>query len=159
MTLVVANAKGYFGGVIREMGDVFEVPDELWRDKERRPSWADVARKADKDADAANKTPSLPMPAGVGSAAKAEGVLIPADWQGMSAADRKALASQISGEKVPNATEADKIISAYVADGTPEPFADAPAPETVQQGLKASGDGPAPDWVAPGSSDPQPVND
>lgn len=40
MTEVVARDRGYFGGVVREVGDKFDVPDELWNDEKRRPSWA-----------------------------------------------------------------------------------------------------------------------
>jgi hypothetical protein len=48
MTLVRAISVGYFGGVIREPGDKFEVDDELWADKKRRPSWAEAVKFGDK---------------------------------------------------------------------------------------------------------------
>lgn len=54
MTLVRATAHGYFGGVVRSPGDTFEVPDELWFDKDRRPSWAEAVKfggKGDHDGD------------------------------------------------------------------------------------------------------------
>lgn len=40
MADVVATQKGYFGGQIREENDPFYVPDEIWNDEKRRPSWA-----------------------------------------------------------------------------------------------------------------------
>lgn len=42
MTLVRAINTGYFGGVVRATGDVFDVPAELWDDPKRRPSWAEA---------------------------------------------------------------------------------------------------------------------
>lgn len=54
MTLVRAINTGYFGGVVREPGAEFDVPDELWADKERRPSWAEAIKfggKGDHDGD------------------------------------------------------------------------------------------------------------
>lgn len=54
MTRVKALDIGYFGGIVRAVGDVFEVPDELWADKKRRPSWAEAVKfggKGDHDDD------------------------------------------------------------------------------------------------------------
>lgn len=54
----VANVRGYFGGVIVEMGEQFSIPDEVWADEKRRPKWARLAGdavepvKADADTDA-----------------------------------------------------------------------------------------------------------
>lgn len=43
---------------------------------------------------------------------------------------------------------------------TAEPFGDAPAPVTVQgNGVQEALGGPAPDWIAPDGSAPQPVTD
>lgn len=54
MTLVRAINTGYFGGIVRAPGDTFEVPDELWADEKRRPSWAEAVKfggKGDHDGD------------------------------------------------------------------------------------------------------------
>jgi len=54
MTLVRAISTGYFGGRVREFGDTFDVPDDLWADKKRRPRWAEAVEfggKGDHDGD------------------------------------------------------------------------------------------------------------
>lgn len=45
---VIATERGYFGGAIREMGERFDVPDEIWNDEKRRPSWAQPAKSGGK---------------------------------------------------------------------------------------------------------------
>lgn len=42
MADVIAKERGYFGGAIREAGERFSVPDEIWGDEARRPRWADA---------------------------------------------------------------------------------------------------------------------
>ena len=150
MVKVIATEKGYFGGAIRDLGATFDVPDDLWGDKKRRPSWAKAVKfggKGDHDGDGkaggGKAAASTDAPAG--------SVVVPADWQGMSAADRKALAKAISGDNVPNASEADKVISAHVEANAPAPFGDAPAPETAGNGVQAALGGTHPDWVEPGT--------
>lgn len=164
MVRVVAKERGYFGGEIREPGARFVIPDDLWEDKARRPKWAKLdpghafGGKGDHDGngEVGGSKSKASDPAG-----DKAGVVIPADWQNKSAAERKALAKAITGQNVPNATEADKIISAYVETSKPEPFGDAPEPETVKpgNGLQAALGGVQPDWVAPGSDAPKPVAD
>lgn len=46
MADVVARERGYFGGAIREAGERFSVPDEIWGDEARRPRWADAVTAA-----------------------------------------------------------------------------------------------------------------
>lgn len=46
MPSVIATARGYYGGVIREPGDEFVLEDALWEDEKRRPSWVVLAGKA-----------------------------------------------------------------------------------------------------------------
>jgi hypothetical protein len=134
--LVVAKSKGYFGGVIREAGDKFDVPDDIWDDKKRRPSWASEAGGA----------PAKVVEASAPSTA----AIIPADWRSLSAADRKALAAALSGQKVSTAGEADKIILALIEAAKPAPFSDAPAPETIiGNGVQQALGGNQPDWVDP----------
>lgn len=161
MVKVIATEKGYFGGVIRELGASFDVDDELWKDKKRRPKWAKrdpghvFGGKGDHDGDGdVGGSKSAGKPAGDG-----EPVTIPADWQNLGAAERKALAKAISGANVPNAGEADKVISAYVESNKPAPFSDAPEPQTAGNGVQAALGGPAPDWVAPGANGPAQVDD
>lgn len=56
MVNVVATEKGYFGGELRDAGTRFNVPDEIWNDKKRRPKWATASKdpfggKGDHDGD------------------------------------------------------------------------------------------------------------
>ncbi|MGX1353371.1 hypothetical protein AB7M49_006992 [Bradyrhizobium elkanii] len=139
MVKVIATTKGYIGLVVRELGEAFELADELWEDVKRRPSWVRLYGATD----AASAAPAPQTVAVV--------VEVPADWEELSAADRRALASKISGSEVKRAPEADKIIEAYVEANKPAPFADAPAPQTVAEAQKANG-GVEPDWVAPGAT-------
>lgn len=149
MADVIARSKGYFGGEIREVGDRFVVPDDLWNDDKRRPKWCAPAAfggKGDHDGDG--------KIGGSKPAQSAGPVVVPPDWRSGSAADRKALAKLISGAAVPTATEADAIIEAYVAEQAPKPFGDAPAPETVEPVRAKSEINDAlgttqPDWVMP----------
>lgn len=39
MVKVIAATRGYFGGILRELGDDFHVPDDVWEDEKRRPKW------------------------------------------------------------------------------------------------------------------------
>ncbi|WP_454618370.1 hypothetical protein [Bradyrhizobium cenepequi] len=146
MVKVIATSKGYFGGVVRDIGESFSVPDEIWDDEKRRPSWARLPGASDAAtvAVAGQSKPTV------------EAVVVPADWEDLSAAERKALASKISGEEVKRAPDADKIIEAYVEANKPAPFADAPEPQTVAEAQKAIGT-IQPDWEAPGT--PKPVAD
>lgn len=137
MVKVIATTKGYFGGVVHDIGASFNVPDELWDNVKRRPSWAILAGAA-----AAAVAPVEETKPPV------EAVVVPADWEEMSAADRKALASKISGGDVKRATDADKIIEAHLEANKPEVFGDAPKSQTVAEAQKATG-GVEPDWVAP----------
>ncbi|MDK2769913.1 MAG: hypothetical protein KYX69_19620 [Sphingomonas sp.] len=163
MVKVIATQRGYFGGEIRDLGASFDVPDDLWKDKDRRPSWAKLdprhafGGKGDHDGDGAVGGAKAPEPA----AGAAEPVNVPADWRNGSAVERKALAKAISGANVPNAAEADKIITAYVEANAPAPFGDAPAPEAAAgpqgNGVTAAL-GTAPDWIAPGAQEPSQVD-
>lgn len=47
MAKVIAEQRGYFGMKIREIGDVFDVPDEIMDDEGRRPKWVRLARSAE----------------------------------------------------------------------------------------------------------------
>lgn len=49
MADVVAKARGFFGGAIREPGDRFHVPDEIWSDPARRPRWAAETGRAQQE--------------------------------------------------------------------------------------------------------------
>ena len=62
---VVAQERGYFGGEIREPGDTFSIPLEIWNDKKRRPKWCAAPDEAD-----TAKKPAVKAKAG--TAAKAD---------------------------------------------------------------------------------------
>ena len=176
MVKVVATAKGYFGLAIREVGETFDVPSELWNDEKRRPSWAklDPSRafggKGDHDGDG-SVGGSRPIVAQAvttnlgGTNAQLGGPVIPADWSTLSATKRKALAKEIDPAFHGNADAADSLIAARVEDLRPAPFSEAPAPETAKpagNGVQDALGGPQPDWVAPGTGetgDPLPVDD
>lgn len=153
MVKVIATVKGYFGSIVRNVGDSFALPDELWEDKKLRPKWVKLdpavafGGKGDHDGDG-NVGGSLPG-AGTGKASASAGAVdVPADWPNLHHAKRKALAKAISGAAVTDLDAADAIITAYVDANKPAPFGDAPEPQTVAQAIKAIG-GIAPDWVDP----------
>lgn len=51
-----AKTTGYYGGRIIETGEVFHFSDDEWKDKDKRPSWAEPAGKnADADDDGDDK--------------------------------------------------------------------------------------------------------
>jgi hypothetical protein len=148
MAKVVAKVRGYFGGMIREPGTVFTVPDDR-----KAPGWTRpyaFAGKGDHDGD--GKTGgSKPAEAEKSKPAdEPTAVVVPADWRNGKAAERKALAKAITGEAVTHATDADRIIEAYVEAQKPEAFSDAPEPETVKgNGVTEALGGVQPDWIAP----------
>lgn len=47
MAKVIATARGYFGKVLREPGDAFDVPEDIMADDKLRPSWVRLAKAAD----------------------------------------------------------------------------------------------------------------
>lgn len=141
---VKATTRGYVGGILREPGDVFEWPEGVPVGKWVKPYR--FGGKGDHDGDG-NDGGSLPV--------KTDGLpadfVLPADWRNLKAPERKALADKINGSgKVANAADADAVIEAYAEAHKPEAFGDAPAPQTIQQGLADAGSGAQPDWVAPG---------
>lgn len=145
MPKVVAKARGYFGGLIREAGEAFDIPDDLAAPKWTRPFAFGGKGDHDGDGKTGGSKPAEP-PAGP--------IVIPADWKNGKAADRKALAKSITGEAVPTAADADRVIEAYVETTKPaaEPFADAPEPETAKvNDVQEAIGGVQPDWVDPGS--------
>lgn len=150
MVKVVATSKGYFGHVVREIGEAFAIPDEIWGDEKKRPKWVELAKgETAAPAAVADKT-------NVHGGKPAADVVIPADWPNLHHSKRKALAKEITGQPVADLATADNIIAAHVEATKPAPFADAPAPQTVAQAVKATG-GVEPDWVAPDA--PKPVAD
>lgn len=169
MVKVVATSKGYFGGEIREIGASFVVPDDIWKDEKRRPSWVKLdpqgafGGKGDHDGDG-SVGGSKPGSTVLGGTALGSGtvggegggnpqqIVVPADWGSLPAGERKALASKISGHPVTKAPEADKIIAEYVEATKPAPFSDAPPPGVAGKpegnGVTEALGGPAPDWIA-----------
>ncbi|WP_037072117.1 hypothetical protein [Rhizobium sp. CF142] len=63
MVDVVATERGYFGGARREPGERFSLPDVLWKDEKRRPTWVRLARSGDKAGGKADAEPSDKKPA------------------------------------------------------------------------------------------------
>lgn len=54
MSDVIATQRGFYGNVLREVGDRFEIEDEIMSDPKRRPSWVAPAKfggKGDHDGD------------------------------------------------------------------------------------------------------------
>jgi hypothetical protein len=149
MVKVRALTRGFIGGVIREMGETFE-----WPEGHKMGSWVKpVGGASGGDA------------AALASSGKAQAE-IPGDWKSAPAADRKALAAELSGKEVSDAKEADKIIEAFNLVGSFQsafqaaPFTETPEPATVTgNGIQAALGGVAPDWIAPAAQTPQPVAD
>ena len=162
MVKVIANTKGYFGHVVREIGERFTIPDEVWSDAKRRPSWVVLdkasAASAVATVEAGDKGEGVGgNPSATAGQNKPAAVIeVPADWSSLHHSKRKALAKQITGEAVHDLAAADAIIAAHVEANEPAPFSDAPAPQTVAQAQAATG-GMQPDWEAPG--EPKPVAD
>lgn len=131
MANVVAVVKGYYGGIVREPGDAFVIPDERWNDKDKRPSWVKLdpsvafGGKGDHDCDGSVG----------GSKPKAE-----------TTADDKPAKNKPGRKPKAETVEAP----------TSKPFADAPEPQTIVEAQKENG-GIAPDWIAPDA--PKPVDD
>lgn len=146
MSKVIALVRGYIGGVVRYQGDVFEWPHGVKLGRWVKLHGSAFGGKGDHDGDES-----------VGGAAPAvPAVTVPADWQNLKVAERKALAKSISGQNAANAAEADAVISAFV-EANATPFADAPAPETVAPkgtGLQEALGGTQPDWVDPATGIP-----
>ncbi len=64
MAKVIATQRGYFGRVIREPGETFDVPDEIMADDKLRPSWVQpVKRSAQVEAAADPAEPAAPVKA------------------------------------------------------------------------------------------------
>lgn len=56
MAKVIAILRGYYGGIIRETGDVFGVDDEIMADPKRRPRWVKPASAEVVEAAGADET-------------------------------------------------------------------------------------------------------
>lgn len=154
MAEVVAEQRGYWGGVVREIGDRFVIDDAIMNDKKRRPSWVRSARGAPK-ADDDDKSGV------VAQFSTTDGIVVPEGWEGFSAKDKKDLANKINAAigndqgKVANVREAEEVITAYL-DGAPRtaPFSDAPEPVRVKNEINEATGGTQPDWIAPGGDEP-----
>lgn len=152
MVKVVATTKGYFGGVIRDYGDSFNVPDEVWNDKKRRPKWvkldpaAAFGGKGDHDGDGS-----------VGGSKPADKTDEGTDFDKMKVPELRAFAEE-NGIDLGEATKKADIIAILKGENvgnttdapTGEAFGDNGEPENVQgNGVQEALGGPAPDWVAP----------
>lgn len=140
MVDVVANQRGYLNGILRDEGERFSLPDDLWSDKERRPSWVTPVKGATVKVD-----PAPPVVAETGGVALAD----------MSAADLRQYAKDHGIDLNGARSKADMIEAIEAVSVTePEvaPFAEAPVPQhiTASNEVKDATTGPAPDWIAPG---------
>lgn len=70
MAKVIANARGYYGRMIREVGDVFDVPDEIMADEGLRPSWVEIVGAAPAEPEPVAAEPEKPAKAKPGPKAK-----------------------------------------------------------------------------------------
>ncbi len=144
MAEVIAVSHGYFGGQVREPGDKFDVPDELWADKKRRPSWAKAAKfggKGDHDGDGV-----------VGGFKPVEAAAD--DLSGLTVKQLREFAKEHAID-ITGLTAKDEIVAALskgkaTEDAGSDVFADAPEPASVPRGNGVSEALPVePDWVAP----------
>jgi hypothetical protein len=154
MVKVIATTRGFYGEV-RDPGNVFDIDDDLWADKAKRPKWAERFKGSIADAE----TPSV---SGI------VGVEVPDDWQSLSVDDKKELAEKIAtavgndGARIKTAADAENIISLYSAIASMnQTFGEAPPVKVVEgNGLQAGLGGSAPDWLPPsGNGKPVMAND
>lgn len=145
MVDVIANERGYYGGELRDAGERFSVPDEIMKDKKRRPSWVRLAAfggKGDHDGDG--------LTGGAVPDQEAK------ELDGMTVAEMREYADE-NGIDLGGATKKADVLEALKAGKLKaEPFADAPEPVSLAEAQKQQG-GVEPDWIAP--DEPQPVTD
>lgn len=138
MPMVRATARGYYGLLLRNPGDIFFYDDKAWKDKP--PSWAEkvTAKEVKGDLGAAQPI-SLPV-------LTPTTLVIPDNWPQLGLEDRKTIAAAIAAPNPPPANEADanNSIEAYIRENPtrvvhvgnaaqPGVFGEAPAPEVVSQ--------------------------
>ena len=132
MAKVIAHERGYYGGIIREPGDVFEAKGKsLWFEpvsggSKAKP--ADPEPAASEDGDLSAMTVK-----GLRELAKERGIGLGAD-----------------------VTTKAEIIEAIEAGPDPEPaapFSDAPAPVRVKNEINDALGTTQPDWVSPADDD------
>lgn len=128
MVKVIAQARGYFGGVIRDAGEPFNVPDDIWEDEKRRPKWAkeasgsveatEVAETATDDDDADDAADKPKKGKGKGAVPKVG-----------------------KGKSKPETVQAPEV----------QPFGEAPAPVRAKSEINDALGTTQPDWIAPGA--------
>lgn len=152
MAKVIATERGYFGKELRDVGARFDVPDEIWNDKKRRPKWAkrDPAHafggKGDHDGDGS-----------VGGSKPGEGIdfskmkvdelreFAASNGVDLGEATKKAdIIAILNGGNVGNTTDAPKS----------EPFADNGAPIHVKNEVNEATGATEPDWIKPSGNAP-----
>lgn len=136
--LVLATERGYWGGEIRDPNTpsgTFSIPDVIWNDPKRRPSWVEAADGKDENVE--------PVKA--------------SDFPSMTVPELRARADELGIDLTGLTKKADIIATIEAGPGAPKeeaaPFGDAPAPQHVKaenEIAKATG-GIAPDWIAPGT--------
>jgi hypothetical protein len=134
MANVIAKARGYLGGILREAGEVFGIDDELWADEKRRPKWCTEVGAQDAPDEGDGDGP--------------EGGETEGDGDGLDDA---------VGRK-PKGKGGRKPKPETVSVPQSEPFADAPPPVRVKNEINDATGGTQPDWIAP-SGAPKAVAD
>lgn len=161
MANVVAKERGYFGKEIREPGERFTVPDEIWNDKKLRPKWAKLdastafGGKGDHDGDGS-----------VGGSKPKEPTGDAHDFNKMKLDELRAFADE-NGIDLGEATKKADIIAILKGENvggttdapTGEAFADNGAPVTVKNEANDATGQTEPDWVQPSGGAAQMVED
>lgn len=153
MVNVVAKTVGYFGGVVRSIGERFDVPDDVWKDAKRRPKWVELA--------AGSSIPEDETAGEQGGGAGDTGAAGNDDGSGkfdqMTVPELRAYAKE-AGIDLGGATKKADILTllnggnvgATVDAQTAAPFGDNGGAEEIKgNGVQEALGGPAPDWVKP----------
>jgi hypothetical protein len=150
---VKAIEKGYFGGEIREPNQKFSIPDEVWNDEKRRPSWVVPAKASTRSEDA------KPVDEGDGGDGDHVGGGGVEDLDDMSVSELREFAKK---NGIPlSVTRKAEILQAIRdftsagtgGEGNTEPFGDAPEPVRVENQINEALGSTQPDWVPGGATE------
>ena len=149
---VKATEKGFFGGEIREPGEVFNIPEEVWNDEKRRPSWVLPAKRSPADDDVEDASGDD------GESGGGDGEGAGEDLGNMSVAELREVAKK---RGIPlSVTRKAEIIQAIrdfpsagsEGGGQTEPFGDAPEPVRAENQINDALGSTQPDWVPGGGA-------
>ncbi|MER9628378.1 hypothetical protein [Mesorhizobium sp. M0296] len=122
MAKVIAQMRGYFGGIVREVGEAFGIDDEIMDDPKRRPRWVKEAGASDEVAEVEETNANADADADADDKPKT----------GKGKAGRKSKAETIQAPEA-------------------KPFADAPTPIRAKSEINDALGTTQPDWLAPGA--------